>query len=169
MKRNPSLFFRRFLAVAVFFGAGSTAMAVNCNTNCISECGIGLGTPACLVSCEVQVAAACAAGPITAATMWKVQIKNNCRYNMEVAAHYLTTGHRWITDGWWQLSPGETAYILDTRNRFLYFSARTTPHGQFKWEGPHFWRVRGRNMGFLQKEILEGTFGTWTEHFRCDN
>jgi len=168
MKSVSRAFTFPLLTLALFLGVGRAALAVDCNTNCVSHCGISLTTPVCIASCEVQVAASCAAGALTPSSVWTVHVKNDCRYNMQVAAHYLNFNHRWVTDGWWQLTPGEDAQIFQTRNRFVYFFAETTPHGQFKWSGPSNWTVRGREVGFMQKEIRSSGYGRWTEHFNCN-
>lgn len=58
---------------------------------------------------------------------FKVSIKNNSRNTIWVAANAVVfPGGDFYTQGYWKLSPGETAYILDTPNRYIEFSAYDT-------------------------------------------
>ncbi len=156
------------LTAALFFGAAPGAWAVDCGTNCASHCSGVLISPACIAACEVEVASACAATVTTPQNTWQIHAKNNCRYSMQVAAHYMTTDHRWVTDGWWQLNPGEDKYIFDTKNRYIYVYGETTPHRQITWSGNHTWPLQGRSVGFRQKSISAVEFGTYTESFSCN-
>ena len=41
----------------------------------------------------------------------------------------------WATKGWWNIEPGGERYVLNTKNRHVYFYART-PDSQVQWTGP---------------------------------
>jgi len=40
----------------------------------------------------------------------------------------------WATKGWWNIEPGGERYVLNTRNRHVYFYAHT-PNNQYVWTG----------------------------------
>jgi len=54
----------------------------------------------------------------------KVNIRNNCHRPIWIAVHYMLNGS-WRTGGYWKLSLGEKAYVVDTDNLFIYFHAES--------------------------------------------
>ena len=55
---------------------------------------------------------------------FKVSVKNSSRTTIWVAANAVRIpGGSFFTQGYWELTPGDTAYILDTPNRYIEFSA----------------------------------------------
>ncbi len=120
-----------------------------------------------------------------------LNIKNDCRYPIFVAVHYksmrcqeypgnhsclseyISDDQLWVTDGFWRLAPGKSAYIKDTRNRFLYTYAETDDQftggasNRKTWTGDSHHQIKGRNLGFKQLDI--GSQATqYTHRFTCN-
>jgi hypothetical protein len=55
---------------------------------------------------------------------FKVSVKNNSKTTIWVAANaVIIPGGSFFTQGYWELTPGDTAYILNTPNRYIEFTA----------------------------------------------
>lgn len=120
-----------------------------------------------------------------------LSIKNECRYPIFVAVHYksmrcqeypgnhsclseyIPDDKLWVTDGFWRLNPGQTSYIKDTRNRYLYTYAETDDNftggsaNRMTWSGDKYFTIKGRSLGFKQIDI--GAKSTqYTHRFTCN-
>lgn len=94
----------------------------------------------------------------------KLRFKNECDETISVALYYKKDGE-WVVDGWWEIEPGETKYIEDTRNRIFYYYA-SSPHTI--WDGSYYHTLNGEQYGFRKVEIDAG-FKTCTRTLTCDD
>lgn len=99
-----------------------------------------------------------------ASPLIKLKFKNNCDETVTVALHYMKDGE-WISDGWWDVEPGETAYLGDTRNRIFYYYAYSD---SYSWKGSSYHNVKGERYGFKEVEIKDGS-KTYTKTLTCDD
>jgi uncharacterized membrane protein len=54
-----------------------------------------------------------------------------CFYQPNPCSQY---GQPWGTRGWWIIEPGDSKYVLETNNRYMYFYAESVPVGRV-WAG----------------------------------
>ncbi|MBY6160475.1 DUF1036 domain-containing protein [Mameliella alba] len=98
---------------------------------------------------------------------------NACNRRIQTAIHYRDLSGNWITRGWWNLAPGETATVGFTTNRIFYTYAESIApvNSRIFWRGSarHF-RIRGSSntYGFRQRNMDMNNWGTWTERFTCN-
>lgn len=122
---------------------------------------------------------------------FKVDIRNNTSQTIWVAAMYLrgpeplkgdesevqtcrVTGcdgsgrSQWVTDGYWELSPGETAFILGgahnrISNRYIFFHAHDA-QGNVWGNSEHIWEVNGEPREFFKAD-MGGEIVKYTQWF----
>jgi uncharacterized membrane protein len=73
---------------------------------------------------------------------WDVTFTNGYTTGVSIAIMYYapdTCGAYgygdWATEGWWNLSPGQSAYVVNTDNRYVGFYAEAADGAQ--WTGNH--------------------------------
>lgn len=93
----------------------------------------------------------------------RLEFKNKCDEDISVALYYME-GDEWVTDGWWTIEPGETAYLADTRNRIYYYYASSRNH---EWSGSYYQYLKGEKYGFKKVEIESGS-KSHTKNLTCD-
>ncbi|WP_437816510.1 hypothetical protein [Sorangium sp. So ce1078] len=99
-----------------------------------------------------------------------IVLKNECYKHGDIwtAIHYQKLDGSWASDGFWKLSPGQTATVAHTRNVVYYVWARSVDSTVF-WAGDKGpWAVRGDPLKFIEVRANWGSWGTWTHGFRCD-
>jgi uncharacterized membrane protein len=94
----------------------------------------------------------------------KIKFTNECDETVSVALYYMKDGE-WVSDGWWEIEPGETEYLEDTRNRIFYYYA-SSRNGT--WSGNYYHDVGGKRYGFKKIEIDAGS-KTYTKTLTCDD
>lgn len=87
--------------------------------------------------------------------------------------HYKNLRSEWVTEGWWELTPGEDAYVADTKNAFYYVYAESVDpqESRLHWSGGDYYATIGQGSeqyGFIEKKITTTEWGTWTHSFTCD-
>ena len=70
---------------------------------------------------------------------WDVHFVNGHTRRVQVAIKFYQPscgqyGRPWGTRGWWLIDPGQSAYVLDTNNRFFYYYAECVSDGRV-WSG----------------------------------
>jgi len=105
----------------------------------------------------------------TKASYDRIHVKNACSRPIMVAIHFLDLDDNWRTKGWYRLSPGERAYIDDTRNSVYYIYAESAD-GELHWIGDDFvGPVQSEGgYGFAKEKIESRTWGEWTSTFSCN-
>ncbi len=97
----------------------------------------------------------------------KIYFRNKCNKTIWTALHYVDLDGDWVTDGWWEISPGDTTYVANTRNTIYYIHAQT--NNGTTWTGDYNFRIRGKGpYGFKKKEITTSKWGKWTQSFSCN-
>lgn len=100
---------------------------------------------------------------------FRLHYENGCHQTIWTALHYRNLDKQWVTNGWWKLSPGQKAYVANTRNRYYYIYAQND-RGTRRWSGNYSYRVRGKGpYNFKEEKIGGTTFRKFTQEFRCDN
>jgi len=103
----------------------------------------------------------------------RIYFKNNCARTIWTALHYKNLDGQWVTDGWWKLQPGGSAFVAKTRNINLYIYAESDDPAESRlyWQGSDLHKsVRNSEQvyGFIHKTITTQDWGTWTESFTCN-
>lgn len=103
----------------------------------------------------------------------KINIKNECSRTLTAGIHFIDMTGNWQTNGWYNLQPGEQAYVANTKNRIYYIYAESfEPEStRLKWDGTdNYSPIHGspNTYGFLKREITLQKWGTWTQHLKCD-
>jgi len=71
---------------------------------------------------------------------WDVHFVNGHTRRVQVAIKFYQPncsqygGRPWGTRGWWLIDPGQSAYVLDTNNRYFYYYAESVSDGKV-WAG----------------------------------
>lgn len=97
----------------------------------------------------------------------RILIKNACYKTIYVAFHWRMLDGTWNDRGFWELAPGETAYIADTTNTIYYFWA-TSKDRQLTWKGDTPIDYNGSRYNFIKGQITTTTWGNWTQEFTCN-
>lgn len=102
----------------------------------------------------------------------RVYFKNKCNRKIQTAINYKNLDGEWVTEGWWSLEPGESAFVAKTRNTVFYTYAESiAPRAErVFWSGDDLYRsIRGsqNTYGFRKKKITTQEWGTWTQNFTC--
>ncbi|MBW4981631.1 DUF1036 domain-containing protein [Mameliella sp. CS4] len=98
---------------------------------------------------------------------------NACNRQIQTAINYRDLSGNWVTNGWWNLSPGESATVAFTTNRIYYMYAESIApvSSRIYWRGAvrHF-HIRGSSntYGFRQRTMDMNNWGRWTERFTCN-
>ncbi|MCH8542684.1 MAG: trypsin-like serine protease [Alcanivorax sp.] len=74
---------------------------------------------------------------------------NTCRAGQYVGIQYLGLNGDWATEGFYQLAPGDSVELAQTRNSIFYVHAHDL-QGNVHMEGGHRARLHGNNIGFRQ-------------------
>lgn len=94
----------------------------------------------------------------------EIHIQNNTSEHLWVAVHYMPPGaNGFVSEGWWELCPGESAYIVDSVNSNVYFYAYSA-ESDLEWSGSDYFYVDGELTPFF----LTNTGSEWvnfTYHF----
>jgi uncharacterized membrane protein len=54
-----------------------------------------------------------------------IYARNNTSRTIWVASHYVPAGSQsFVTDGWWQVGPGQCVLLLYNNGRYIYFNAK---------------------------------------------
>jgi hypothetical protein len=67
--------------------------------------------------------------------VYSITLVNNCKHTLSAAISYKALDDQWVTEGWWNLKPGErktTGRI--SRNSWLYFYAENSAQ-KLEWNG----------------------------------
>ena len=103
----------------------------------------------------------------TAASYNSIHFKNNCSTTIYTAIVYRDLNDTWVTDGWWELSPGEDNFVAKTKYGIYYIYAQSSDE-KTTWSGnDYFTKVHDSSTtyGFIKKEITTTQWGTWTQSF----
>jgi len=102
---------------------------------------------------------------------FQVYFRNDCNKTADFAIYYMDLNSNWVIDGWWEIKPGESAYVADTKNTiFAYYGELV--------EGNYFWAGTDQNLaikgstksyGFKDSTINMKKWGKWTQIFTCSN
>jgi hypothetical protein len=112
----------------------------------------------------------------------RVQFKNESKKDVWVLISYLpyTGGNKisdeqarnsFMTNGWFKVSKGQTAYLFDTWNRIFYFYATTSTDffGNWReWKGGYWYNFQGKNYGFRMITIGESEMKYDGDHLVAD-
>ena len=103
---------------------------------------------------------------------FRVHIKNSCHKTIYVAIHYKNLNGNWVTEGWWELPPGERNYVADTDNRIDYIYAESKGPNRSYWAGDDGYRWSVRNSDkmyeYREKKTTRKSWGDWTHTFTCN-
>ncbi len=99
---------------------------------------------------------------------FKLKFKNKCHEKISTLIRYKNANDEWETKGWWEIKPGQTAYVEDTKNSIFYFYAKSTESTK-EWRGEdNFKSFNGRKYGLIKKST-DQHFGDWTTNLTCNN
>jgi uncharacterized membrane protein len=89
---------------------------------------------------------------------------NNTGRPIWVAAHYVPAGSQsFVSDGWWEVAPGQCQLLLYNNGRWIYFNARDDQG--HTWDGSAITTtVRGQNVGMFQRDTGM-CYDPWTLDF----
>jgi hypothetical protein len=102
---------------------------------------------------------------------FQVYFRNDCNKTADFAIYYMDLNSNWVVDGWWEIKPGESAYVADTKNKIYAY------YGELA-EGNYFWAGTDQNLpikgstksyGFKDFNINMTNWGKWTQLFTCPN
>lgn len=96
----------------------------------------------------------------------RVYVANKCSQPIYVASNYLNLDQQWTAQGFWLLQPGQSAYIVNTKNSIIEFNA-VSRDGHLHWTGPAERQVLGQRFKFFQVNMTLRNFGRWTQNFTC--
>ena len=87
---------------------------------------------------------------------------NNCSSPVRLAIEYKNTSDEWVTEGWWNFAPGESAYLrsngirLASKNSIFYYYAEPTDNSGGYWGGNHKARFNGEILNMKRKQDKNG-------------
>jgi uncharacterized membrane protein len=91
------------------------------------------------------------ANPAQAGNYDEIHIKNETNEHIWVAIHYQPLGSSgFVSQGWWELCPGECAYIADSINGTIYFYAYSA-ESDLVWSGNDYFYVDGQLYPFFSQ------------------
>lgn len=96
---------------------------------------------------------------------YKIKFKNNCDEEIDVVVRIMNEKDEWENCGWYNLKPGKTGYLEDTKNRIIYYYAESDNH---VWSGEVYRTYKGENFGFKKVELKKGEYGERTIYISCD-
>lgn len=109
---------------------------------------------------------------------YRVSVKNVCNKVISVGAYYQPKSGsstlscvgceqpEWEAEGFWNLNPGESAYILNTTNKFVYFTAFA--QDGTAWGDERFqWDIQGQRRTFFEVS-MGNSFTNYTHSFSCN-
>jgi uncharacterized membrane protein len=78
----------------------------------------------------------------------QIKFKNNYHVGLNLAIAYYngSCSPPWQSEGWWVIEPGNTAYVLNTCNRYVCFYAEAFD-GEY-WGGPYQFEVAESAFNF---------------------
>lgn len=99
----------------------------------------------------------------------KIYFENKCHRTIWTAIHYVDLNGKWSVEGWWEIAPGQKAYVANTRNTVYYFHA-TSDNKKYRWGSQNYmWNVNNQGpFDFLKGQISSKEWGTWTQQFSCN-
>jgi hypothetical protein len=112
---------------------------------------------------------------------FSVLVKNKCGMTILVAVRYVDdscesgcstvggggfTGSQWATEGWYQLAPGQSGKLVNTKNAIIFFSAYSSS-GAHWGNNNHMWEVRGMMSPFFQVN-MGNVFTEYEQGFTCN-
>jgi hypothetical protein len=93
----------------------------------------------------------------------KVLVHNKCNHPIWVAVRYfepdltpsdsskLAYVRGWVTEGWWEVKPGQTKHIANTQHDHVYIYAED--HFGDKWQGTHRFELHGNIFKFMRFDV----------------
>ena len=112
---------------------------------------------------------------------YHIYIQNNTNRPILVAVHFRQDAYKpmgttyginqWITEGYWELNPGQKTLILDNEerisNRIIYFHAHDE-QGKSWGSSEKVFDIRGENQPFFEANMGD-EIGTYTQSFTTDD
>lgn len=103
-----------------------------------------------------------------------IKIENRCSHPIEVMLRYSQPENQIAkTDGWWQLTPEQNAYLTDNNSRIkildpIFYYARSTDNSEWEWAGKETATLNGKDykMRSLQPELDQD--GNYTYYLTCN-
>lgn len=100
----------------------------------------------------------------------RISVLNTCDSSIRVAIRYFSwNDNAWKSDGWWKVSPGQSAYIGNTANGIIYLYAEAVSRSDI-WTGDHCFTFRNRHL--CGRTVNIGSIGqgrTYTYSYNCQN
>jgi len=106
--------------------------------------------------------------PLPDTKYYQIQFKNNCSSTIWTALHYRNLSYQWVTNGWWEIGPGETASIAQTSSTYIYVYANNS---DLEWTGDKYHdhiRESDKVYGFRESKITVALGDNWTYSFNCE-
>ncbi len=112
---------------------------------------------------------------------YRFTVKNKCSVPIRIAVSYVPiyasqpsyiggspgSGTSWKADGWWELSPGESNYVADTENKYIYLYAESLD-GALTWGEDKFgFRYNGDFYPALEVN-MGGSFTEFEQSLTCN-
>ncbi|KMW57425.1 hypothetical protein AIOL_002389 [Candidatus Rhodobacter oscarellae] len=100
---------------------------------------------------------------------FKISFQNDCWQSVQVALNYRHLDGDWGVRGWYDIPPGETCFLAESKNRIYYYHAQSDGTD---WSGKdRFYKVRNKpvSYGFREVRIDRETYGEWTSRLTCDD
>jgi len=93
-----------------------------------------------------------------------IYAQNNTSHTIWVAARYIPPGSTsYVSDGWWEVGPGQRVLILYNNGVNIYFNAHDD--ADTVWDGNDATAVvRGETLNMFQQDTGTG-YQPWTMHF----
>ena len=100
---------------------------------------------------------------------FKVYFKTDCNKTARFSIHYKNLDDAWVTPGWWELQPGEFAYVANTKNTIYYYYGEPVNGGLNWWGTDLSLKVNNGSKfyGFKEFDINQPNWGQAIQSFIC--
>lgn len=88
--------------------------------------------------------------------LYKINFRNKTKQKVGVVIRILDENSKWVNHGWYNLEPGETAYLKDTKNRIFYYYAEAKNK---VWKGSITRTFKGYKLKMKKFELAKGKYG----------
>lgn len=99
----------------------------------------------------------------------RVHLRNDCHETIGVFLVFKKLDGQWDTSpGAYQVNPGATVYVANTRNA-VYYVAAASASGRYVWKGTKNIQLDdGSVIPMIETKITTTGYGDWTQVFYCN-
>jgi len=99
-------------------------------------------------------------------TEYKIHFKNKCDETIHILIRTLKPNDKWLSEGWWTIKPGESAYVADSKNAIIYYYAESYT-GNHIWPGSNHKNFEGKEYAFKKWDLSNKEKGVVTKGLTC--